>query len=216
VAYVGRLDSQKGVDLLRHALFYTLANGGQFVLLGPSADPAISGEFWQLKRELNDHPDCHLELRFDAELSHLIYAGADLLVMPSRFEPCGLVQMIALRYGTVPVVRAVGGLADTVFDRDHPVGASHGGNGYVFEHSDHTGVESALGRAIGLWYDDPAQFRELMASGMRCDHSWSRPGQNYINIYHHIRHRSRSTPGEPDLAPGVPEHGQGRGVAQFA
>ncbi|MGD0106462.1 MAG: glycogen synthase [Rhodopila sp.] len=189
VAYVGRLDSQKGVDLLRHALFYTLANGGQFVLLGPSADPAISEEFWQLKRELNDDPDCHLELRFDAELPHLIYAGADLLVMPSRFEPCGLVQMIALRYGTVPVVRAVGGLADTVFDHDYPTGASRRGNGYVFEHPDHTGVESALGRAIGLWYGDPAQFRELVASGMRCDHSWRRPGQNYLNIYHHIRHK---------------------------
>ena len=189
VAYVGRLDSQKGVDLLRHALFHTLAHGGQFVLLGPSSDPANSGQFWQLKRELNDNPDCHLELRFDAELSHLIYAGADILVVPSRFEPCGLVQMIALRYGTVPVVRAVGGLADTVFDRDYSWRPPHDRNGFVFEHADCTGVESALHRAIGLWYSHPAEFRELMANGMRNDHSWGRPGQDYVNIYHHIRHQ---------------------------
>src|SRR6185437_12815593 len=177
---------QKGVDLLRHAVFYTLANGGQFVLLGPSVDPAIERQFWQLKHELNDNPDCHLELRFDAELSHLIYAGADLLVVPSRYEPCGLVQMIALRYGTVPVVRAVGGLADTVFDRDYSHRPPHERNGFVFEHSDRWGVESALHRAIGLWYSHPAEFRELMANGMRNDHSWGRPGQDYVNIYHHI------------------------------
>jgi len=189
VAYVGRLDSQKGIDLLRHALFYTLANGGQFVLLGPSSDPAIAGQFRQLKHELNDNPDCHLELRFDAELSHLIYAGADLLVVPSRYEPCGLVQMIALRYGTVPVVRAVGGLADTVFDRDYSHRPPHERNGFVFEHSDHWGVESALRRAFGLWHDYPGEFRELMMNGMRSDYSWSRPGQDYVNIYQHIRHK---------------------------
>lgn len=155
VAYVGRLDSQKGVDLLRHALFYTLANGGQFVLLGPSSDPAIERQFWQLKHELNDNPDCHLELRFDAELSHLIYAGADLLVVPSRYSHRPL----------------------------------HERNGFVFEHFDHPGVESALRRALGLWHDNPGEFRELMMSGMRNDNSWSRPGQDYVNIYHHIRHR---------------------------
>ncbi len=189
VAYVGRLDSQKGVELLRHALFHTLSHGGQFVLLGPTAEPSISGQFWQLKHQLNDSPDCHLELRFDSELSHLIYAGADMLVVPSRFEPCGLVQMIALRYGTVPVVRAVGGLADTVFDRDHSWRPVHERNGYVFEHADNGGVESALHRALGLWYSHPTEFRQLMANGMRSDYSWSRPGQDYLNIYQHIRHK---------------------------
>ncbi len=102
VAYIGRLDSQKGVHLIRHALFYSLWNGAQFVLLGPSPDPSINGEFWHLKRTLNDNPDCHLELDFDPELAHLVYAGADMIVMPSNYEPCGLVQMIALKYGAVP------------------------------------------------------------------------------------------------------------------
>ena len=144
---------------------------------------------WQLKHELNDNPDCHLELRFDADLAHLVYAGADLLVVPSHFEPCGLVQMVALKYGTVPVVRAVGGLADTVFDRDHSSRPPEERNGYVFNDADYSGIESALRRALGLWYSYPQEFRQLMANGMRCDYSWNHPGQHYLNIYEYIRHK---------------------------
>jgi starch synthase len=187
VAYVGRLDEQKGVPLIHHAIFYTLAAGGQFVLLGSSTNPAINDHFWQLKRHLNDNPDCHLELDYSAELAHLIYAGADLLVMPSLFEPCGLAQLIALRYGTVPAVRAIGGLCDTVFDRDHSDHPWQERNGYVFHQPDNPAVESALGRGISLWYDQPGAFRELMCNGMRGDHSWSRPGQDYLNVYEQVR-----------------------------
>ena len=102
VAYVGRLDGQKGVHLIHHAIFYALAEGTQFVLLGSSPDPEINAHFWHLKQYLNDHPDVHLELQFSHELAHLVYAGSDLLVMPSMFEPCGLCQLVALKYGTVP------------------------------------------------------------------------------------------------------------------
>jgi starch synthase len=189
VAYVGRLDTQKGVGLLRHAIHYTLGHGGQFVLLGPGSEPEVEHQFWRLKHELNDNPDCHLELRFDAELAHLVYAGADILLVPSLFEPCGLVQMIALRYGTIPVVRAVGGLADTVFDRDHSLRPPRERNGFVFEHADDQGVESALSRVLDLWFSHPGKFRSLMLNGMRCDYSWNRPAQHYINIYDHIRHK---------------------------
>ena len=121
------------------------------------------------------------------ELAHLIYAGADLLVMPSLFEPCGLTQLVALKYGTVPVVRAVGGLIDTVFDRDYALDWQR--NGYVFHQPDAPGLESALSRAIGLWYTFPEEFRELQLNGMRTDHSWAGPGQDYLNIYEHIRHK---------------------------
>jgi starch synthase len=187
VAVVGRLDQQKGVGLIRHALFYSLAHGCQFVLLGSSPDPEISRDFHELRRYLNDNPDCHVELGYDEELAHLIYAGSDMLVIPSAFEPCGLTQMIAMKYGTVPVVRSTGGLADTVFDADYAHKPYHERNGYVFNDFDHGGMESALSRAIHLWYDRPHDFRELMANGMRYDYSWQHPAQNYLNIYNHIQ-----------------------------
>ena len=187
VASVGRLDGQKGVHLIHHAIFYALANRAQFVLLGSSPDPEISHHFWHLKHHLNDHPDVHLELQFSPELAHLVYAGSDMLVMPSMFEPCGLAQQIALRYGTVPIVRAVGGLADTVADRDHSWDPPEQRTGYVFDHVNHHALESALGRAIGLWHAYPQDFRYLMLNGMRSDRSWACPGQDYLNIYDKIK-----------------------------
>ena len=187
VSFVGRLDPQKGIHLIRHALHYSLAAGAQFVLLGSSPEPGIDSAFQQLKRQLNDNPDCHLELRYDEELSHLIYAGSDMLIVPSLFEPCGLTQMISLKYGTVPVVRAAGGLMNTVFDRDHSDRPPHERNGYVFHETDTHAIESALSRAIGLWNSCPNEFRELILNGMRYDFSWNHPGGQYLEIYHRIR-----------------------------
>ena len=189
VAYVGRLDAQKGVHLIHHAIFRSLHKGAQFVLLGSSPEPGINALFWQLKHHLNDNPDCHLEISYDEELAHLIYAGADILVVPSLFEPCGLTQMIALRYGAVPVVRAVGGLADTVFDRDYSNRPEHERNGYVFHQTDNAALELALDRAIGLWFGWRDEFRKLAVQGMGCDYSWNWPGQHYLNIYEMIRHK---------------------------
>jgi len=190
VAYMGRLDEQKGMHLVHHALFYTLAHGGQFVLLGDANHHnGINGHFWHLKRYLNDSPDCHLEIGYREELAHLVYAGADLLVVPSLFEPCGLAPMIAMRYGTVPVVRAVGGMMNTVFDRDYSARPWSERNGYLFHQTDNAAVESALHRAFGLWFSYPADFRQLMMNGMRADYSWARPSQDYLNIYEYIRHK---------------------------
>ncbi|MFO1430468.1 MAG: glycosyltransferase [Candidatus Competibacteraceae bacterium] len=187
ISYVGRLDFQKGVHLIRHGVFYALQQGAQFVLLGTSPEPRINEEFWHLKNQLNDNPDCHLEIGFNEELSHLIYAGSDMVIMPSLYEPCGLTQMIALKYGTVPIVRAVGGLVDTVFDRDYSDRPWEQRNGYVFHQPDAAGLESAMLRAIGLWYSYPDEFRRLMINGMKSDYSWNYPGQHYLNIYEYIR-----------------------------
>jgi starch synthase len=189
LAYVGRLDTQKGLHLIRHALFYALEQDAQFVLLGSGSEHGINEDFWHLKLRLNDNPDCHLEIGYDEDLAHLIYAGADLLVMPSLYEPCGLTQMIALRYGTVPVVRAVGGLKDTVFDWDYSALPPKQRNGFVFEHADPLGLESALDRALGLWRNEPALFRQLVLQGMACDYSWNHPGQRYLDLYEFIRHK---------------------------
>lgn len=189
VCYVGRLDHQKGVNLIHHAIFYSLERGCQFVLLGSSPDPAINNHFWHLKHHLNDNPDCHLEIGYNEELAHLIYAGADIIIIPSLYEPCGLTQMIAMRYGTIPVARDTGGLSDTIFDADYAQRPYHERNGYVFRGFDNKGLESALQRAIGMWYSYPNYFRELMINGMRYDYSWNHPGQHYLNIYEYIRDR---------------------------
>ena len=189
MSVVSRLDAQKGVGLMRHALFASVAQGCQFVLLGTAADARIQGEFQELKRQFNDNPDVHLELAHDEALAHLIFAGADLLVVPSAFEPCGLTQLIAMKYGTVPVVRNTGGLADTVSDANHAHKPYHERTGYTFNDFNVEGLDSALRRAIGMWFHYPQHWRELMLNGMRQDFSWNRPGQDYVNIYEHIRAR---------------------------
>ncbi|HMR68049.1 MAG TPA: glycogen synthase GlgA [Anaerolineae bacterium] len=189
ICYVGRLDPQKGVHLIEHALFYALECSAQFVLLGSSPEPNINDHFWHLKNFLNENPDCHLEIGFNEELSHLIYAGSDMIVVPSLFEPCGLTQMIGLKYGTVPIVRGIGGLLNTVFDRDYDGRPLEERNGYVFYQPDYPAIESAMDRAIGLWFDYPEEFKKLMLNGMRYDFSWNHSGADYLNIYEYIRHK---------------------------
>lgn len=112
-----------------------------------------------------------------------------MILVPSAFEPCGLTQMIGLKYGTVPVVRETGGLADTVFDANHAQRPYHERNGYTFRDFNHQGLESALSRAIGMWYSYPQYWRELMFNGMRYDNSWNHPAQHYLNIYEMIREK---------------------------
>jgi starch synthase len=189
VSYIGRIDHQKGVHLIQHALRYALAASAQFIVLGTSTQSEVQNQFMRLKAELNDNPDCHLELSFTPELGHLAYAGSDLIVVPSMFEPCGLVQLIALKYGTVPVVRHTGGLVDTIQDREYSDRPPAERNGYVFHDVDGHAMEWALGRAIGLWFDYPEEFRLLMRRGMALDNSWARSGWTYLEIYERIRHK---------------------------
>jgi starch synthase len=190
VAYIGRLDQQKGMHLVHHGIYYALYRNAQFVLLGSATEAGINSWFQHEKGFLNDNPDVHIELGFNEELSHLIYAGADMIIVPSNYEPCGLTQMIGLKYGTVPIVRGVGGLINTVFDRDydteHPPEQR---NGYVFYQTDYAALESAMDRAIGLWSYYPEEFEKLMLQGMSYDYSWNHPGTSYLEVYEHIRHK---------------------------
>ena len=188
VAFIGRLDQQKGVHLVHHAMYYALGQDAQFVLLGSATDPEIDTMFRHEKGFLNDNPDCHIELGFNAELARLIYAGADMIVVPSNYEPCGLTQVIGLQYGTVPVVRGVGGLVNTVFDWDYDQEKpKEKRNGFVFYQSDNHALETALGRAIHLWKSDRATFDQLAIQGMEYDYSWNEPGAEYMEVYEHIR-----------------------------
>jgi len=186
-AVVSRLDQQKGMDLMVHAMRRVPMSGGQAVLLGAAQDPEIDARFRVLQGEMKGNPDCHLELGYDEELAHQIYAAADLVLIPSLYEPCGLTQMIAMRYGAVPVARRVGGLADTVFDANYGDKAFEERNGYLFDHYTQAGLDSALDRALWLWFRYPEYFRQLRINGMRTDHSWDRSVQQYLDLYDRIR-----------------------------
>jgi starch synthase len=187
ISVVSRLDKQKGVHLVEHAIHYAMNNSCQFVLLGTASEPAINEQFWRIKHQYNDHPDCHLELAYNEELAHLIYAGSDMILIPSMYEPCGLTQLIGMKYGTVPIVRSTGGLVDTVFDANYSDKPFEMRNGYSFESADVAGLESAMGRAIGLWHQYPEYFRQLRLNGMTQDFSWRQPAQDYLNIYNYIK-----------------------------
>ena len=132
---------------------------------------------------------CHLELRFDPSWPTWFMPEPISWSAPSHFEPCGLVQMIAMKYGTVPVVRATGGLADTVFDRDYSSRPIDARTGYVFHHANYIALDLGAAARLGLWYVYPDEFRKLIINGMRYDYSWNNPGHHYLNIYHHIRHK---------------------------
>ncbi len=190
ICFIGRLDEQKGMNLVHHAIYHALKCDAQFVLLGSATDSRIQTWFAHERDFLSANPNAHLELSFNEDLSHLIYAGADMIVVPSNFEPCGLTQIISLKYGTVPIVRGVGGLVNTVFDRDYDeTHAPEERNGYVFYQTDNYALESAMERAIGLWRYYPDEFEALMLQGMACDYSWNQSGDRYEEIYDYIRHK---------------------------
>ncbi len=182
---IGRLVEQKGVDLLTAVAPDLLEGGAQLVVLG-TGDPAYE-ERWRKLRER--YPSrLFLTLGFDAGLAQRIYAGCDLFLMPSRFEPCGLGQLISLRYGTIPVVRAVGGLADTVRDLDeHP----RDGNGFSFTQYDRAAFSGALARALRAYRRDGDLWNELRGRAMHEDHSWTASAKQYLDIYKLAQKRHR-------------------------
>jgi starch synthase len=173
---VGRLVEQKGVDLLTEVARDLLDGGAQLIVLG-TGDPKYEERWRALAAEYKGA--LGVRIGFDAGLAQRIYAGSDMFLMPSRFEPCGLGQLISLRYGTVPVVRAVGGLADTV--RDFDADPRHG-NGFSFAAYTRAGFSGALARALRL-YRHADRWRELTVRGMREDHSWQASARKYVELY---------------------------------
>lgn len=190
VGVVSRLTAQKGIALIKHAAWRTVERGAQFVLLGSAPDGRVQAEFDALARDLAAaYPQrAALRFAFDEPLSHLIYAGADIILVPSIFEPCGLSQIIAARCGSLPCVRRTGGLADTVHDCDDGPGSSAAAarlprNGYSFESADAAGVDYALGRALDDWFEKPEKFGELVENAMGIDWSWADPCLEYEELY---------------------------------
>ena len=187
LAIISRLAVQKGLDLVAETLDEILALDAQFVLLG-NGEPELHEAFEAAKAR---HPSrIGLTLGFDVALSHKIEAGADIFLMPSRYEPCGLNQMYSLAYGTIPVVRATGGLDDTIEPFDPETGT---GNGFKFVKPTAEALLATTQRAIAL-YRQPDRWRGLVANAMACDFSWTRSAKEYEALYQEIARR-RSTRG---------------------
>lgn len=177
LAAIGRLDPQKGFDVLLEAAPGLLSSGrAELAVLG-SGNDALLDAFRRLEARFPGAVS--VNRGFQDALGRRIYAGADLFLMPSRYEPCGLGQMIALRYGTLPVVRATGGLADTIRDLDAD---PDGGNGFSFDAYSAAALTAAVERAL-RHYDDEKKWTRWVRRAMRQDFSWKRSAADYVRVY---------------------------------
>lgn len=176
VGIVTRLAEQKGIDLIISGLDKMAQLDLQFILLG-TGDRRYHIALEEIKEK--GYKNISLQLRFDVVLAHKIYAGCDMFLVPSSYEPCGLGQLIALKYGTIPVVRKTGGLADTITDYN-PV--TEDGNGLVFEQYSSEAMLKAIERGIEL-YQEKTKWQSLMLKGMGYDFSWDTSAKKYIGLY---------------------------------
>lgn len=180
LAIVSRFASHKGLDLLTYIADALLRRRVQLVLLG-TGEARYESFFTDLA---NRYPGrVATLLKFDAGLANRVYAAADIYLMPSKSEPCGLSQMIAMRYGAIPVVHAVGGLHDTVPPYDPATGE---GRGFTFRSYNGDDFLAAIDRALALYYNDPQAFADLRVRDMKLDLSWKVPAAKYMALYHEI------------------------------
>ncbi|CAN6327494.1 unnamed protein product [Urochloa humidicola] len=192
VGCITRLVPQKGVHLIRHAIYKTAELGGQFVLLGSSPVPNIQREFEGIADQFQNNNNIRLILKYDDALSHMIFAASDMFIVPSMFEPCGLTQMIAMRYGSVPIVRKTGGLNDSVFDFDDETIPMELRNGFTYLKADEQGFDSALERAFNYYHRKPEVWKQLVQKDMKIDFSWDTSASQYEDIYQRAAARARA------------------------
>ena len=190
---VSRLSSQKGLDLVLAALPEIVRSGAQLVVQG-TGDAALESAF---RIAAQAHPGkLGLHLGYDEARAHRIIGGGDIMLVPSRFEPCGLTQLYALRYGTVPGVRRVGGLADTVNDAGNAGSVADRATGFLFDAATPSALQTCIERAVAA-YAQPALWRQLMHNGMVQDLSWDGPARQTLLLYEEARAARRRTPRAP-------------------
>jgi starch synthase len=182
IAFIGRLVGEKAADILPDAIrnsIYQHHGAANFLILG-SGETAVEDKLEEVKNQLSGYVSTYIG--YNEALSHLIYAGSDFLLMPSRVEPCGLNQMYALRYGTVPMVRSTGGLKDTVKDF-----GDWQGYGIRFNNADVNDITYSVGRAIDLYYNKKDLYNWMRSYMMHIDHSWDSSAQDYIDLYESLQ-----------------------------
>lgn len=178
IGLISRLVSQKGLDIIAEVVDEIMSRDIQFVLLG-SGDPNYEELFKKAKEKYPEK--IGLNLGFNANLAQRIYAGCDMFLMPSKFEPCGLGQIISLRYGTIPIVRTTGGLADTINNFSLDTGD---GNGFSF--TDYTSKEllNTIDRALDVYNNHAEAWKAMVQTALKCKYSWIRSAEKYIDIYY--------------------------------
>lgn len=188
MAYVGRLTDQKGIDFAISAIRYILATTNvQFIGLG-TGDPALEHAFGQIGLDFSWKARTYLT--FSDLLARQIYASADLVLVPSRYEPCGLTQILAMRYGALPVVRETGGLMDTVENYDG--GAAERGTGFRFLFEESNALSGTVDWALRTYYDNRPAFERMQERAMRQDWSWEKASQQYIQLYEQAIDKKRA------------------------
>jgi starch synthase len=194
LAVVSRLTQQKGVDLIVDAIDALLALDVQLVVLG-TGDPSLESMLTEAQRRWPRQVGLHLG--YDEELAHQIVAGADAFLMPSRFEPCGLTQLYSMKYGTIPIVHATGGLADTVQHADSLTAAHSGATGLVFEPNTADELVAAVRWGLELYEaDNGTVWRALQSNAMAQDFSWRRSAESYVALYERANVLLRAGSGE--------------------
>ncbi len=182
IGMVTRLVDQKGLDILIPALGTLMQKGVQFVLLGTGEE-----KYHHVLRDFakKNKGQCGVHILFDSKMAKHIYAGSDMMLLPSYYEPCGLGQMIALRYGTIPVVRETGGLADTIRHFDPKTGT---GNGFSFQEYTSEALLDSVEQALKV-YENENKWKDLMRNAMACDFSWGASAKRYGHIYETAKRR---------------------------
>jgi starch synthase len=178
-AIVSRLAEQKGLPLVLSAVDEILSHGGQLLILG-SGDAALEQAFVAKSQEFPGR--VAVRLGYDESFAHAVFAGSDITLVPSRFEPCGLTQMYGLKYGSLPLVRRVGGLADTVVDADLETMDDRTACGFVFDRLDQTDYRKAIRRAVALYKRKP-DWNRVRQTGMRIAFDWGTAAAQYKSLY---------------------------------
>jgi starch synthase len=169
---VGRFDAnQKGIDLIYQILKEKYSDRFQFVILG-RGNPEWEEKFKLISK--NNPQNIYARLAFDDSLAHQIYAASDFMLIPSRYEPCGLVQMLAMAFGTIPIAHKTGGLADSISDEV---------NGFLFDSYSSKALWNKIGKAVDIWRNHPERFAKMVQAALATDFSWEKSTSEYLEIY---------------------------------